>query len=86
MQITYSYTSVICNLYQVNYFYKCSYLRADEILYPCRERAHIKQRTLLVLLTVKALVKESLLKLEYIITNYRMSVSRIDKRDGVRLH
>lgn len=58
MQITYSYTSVICNLYHVNYYYNCSYLRADEILYPCRERADVKPRTLLALLTFKVPVKE----------------------------
>lgn len=64
MQITYSYTSVICNLYHVNYYYNCSYLRADEILYPCRERADVKPRTLLALLTFKVSVEGNSKKLD----------------------
>lgn len=55
MQITYSYASVICNLYHVNYYYNSSYLRADEILYPCRECGDVKPLTLLVLLTLRCM-------------------------------
>lgn len=53
MQITYSHTGVIRYLYHVNYYYNCSYLRADEILYSCRERRDVNPRTLLVVFTCK---------------------------------